>query len=82
LNVKAPISHSKDPGLLKAPQALLRAAEKARQLAKQTGAICRAPSSIKIICKNREQMSASQENWDNVRCFLPNQIATAANPDF
>jgi len=35
--VKAPISHSKDPDLLKAPQALLRAAEKARQLAEQTG---------------------------------------------
>ncbi|MBI5438256.1 MAG: hypothetical protein HY936_04825 [Nitrosomonadales bacterium] len=35
--MKAPISHSKDPDLLKAPQALLRAAEKARQLAEQTG---------------------------------------------
>lgn len=35
--MKAPVSHSKDPDLLKAPQALLRAAEKARQLAAQTG---------------------------------------------
>ena len=35
--MKAPVSHSKDPDLLKAPQALLRAAEKARKLAEQTG---------------------------------------------
>ena len=35
--MKAPISHLKDPDLQKAPQALLRAAEKARQLAEQTG---------------------------------------------
>lgn len=35
--MKAPISHSKDPLLQKAPQALLRASEKARQLAEQTG---------------------------------------------
>ena len=35
--MKAPVSHSKDPDLQKAPQALLRASEKARQLAKQTG---------------------------------------------
>ena len=35
--MKAPISHSKDPVLQKAPQALLRASEKARQLAEQTG---------------------------------------------
>ena len=35
--MKAPISHLKDPDLQKAPEALLRAAEKARQLAKQTG---------------------------------------------
>lgn len=34
---QAPVSHSKDPDLQKAPQALLRAAEKARQLAEQTG---------------------------------------------
>ena len=31
------ISHLKDPDLQKVPQALLRAAEKARQLAEQTG---------------------------------------------
>ena len=36
--MKAPVSHLKDHDLQKAPQALLRAAEKARQLAKQTGA--------------------------------------------
>jgi hypothetical protein len=36
-SMKAPVSHSKDPDLQKAPQALLRAAEKARQLAEQTG---------------------------------------------
>ena len=35
---KAPVSHSKDPDLQKAPQALLRASEKARLLAEQTGA--------------------------------------------
>jgi len=34
---EAPVSHSKDALLQKAPQALLRAAEKARQLAEQTG---------------------------------------------
>jgi hypothetical protein len=33
----APVSRSKDPDLQKAPQALIRAAEKARQLAEQTG---------------------------------------------
>ena len=35
--MKAPISHLKDPDLQKALEALLRAAEKARLLAKQTG---------------------------------------------
>jgi len=35
--MKAPVSHSKDPVLKKAPQALLRAAENARKLAEQTG---------------------------------------------
>ena len=35
--MKAPISHSKDPDLRKVPEALLRAAENARRLAKQTG---------------------------------------------
>lgn len=35
--MKAPVSHSKDPDLQKAPQALLRAAEEARLLAEQTG---------------------------------------------
>lgn len=31
------VSHLKDPDLQKVPQALMRAAEKARQLAAQTG---------------------------------------------
>ena len=35
--MKAPVSHLNDPDLQKVPQALLRAAEKARQLAEQTG---------------------------------------------
>jgi hypothetical protein len=35
--MKTPVSHSSDPDLQKVPQALLRAGEKARQLAKQTG---------------------------------------------
>jgi hypothetical protein len=35
--MKAPVSHLKDPDLQKAPQALMRASEKARQLAEQTG---------------------------------------------
>lgn len=35
--MKAPVSHLKDLDLQKAPQALLRAAEKARLLAEQTG---------------------------------------------
>jgi len=34
--MKAPVSHSKDPDLQKVPQALMRASEKARQLAEQT----------------------------------------------
>ncbi len=35
--MKAPVSHLKDPDLQKVPQALLRAAEKARLVAEQTG---------------------------------------------
>lgn len=35
--MKAPVSHLKGSTLKEAPQALLRAAEKARQLAEQTG---------------------------------------------
>ena len=35
--MKAPVSNLKDSSLKKAPQALMRAAEKARQLAEQTG---------------------------------------------
>ena len=47
--MKAPVSHLKDPDLQKAPQALLRAAEKARQLAEQTGTrlvVRQSPASI------------------------------------
>lgn len=39
--MKAPVSHSKDPDLQKVPQALMRAAEKARLLAEQTGTVVR-----------------------------------------
>lgn len=35
--MKVPVSHLKDPDMQKAPQALMRAAEKARLLAEQTG---------------------------------------------
>ena len=35
--MKTAVSHSQDPDLQKAPQALLRAAENARRLAEQTG---------------------------------------------
>ena len=35
--MKAPVSHLKDSSLKNAPQALLRAAEKAHKLAEQTG---------------------------------------------
>ena len=35
--MKAPVSHLKDSSLKNAPQALLRAAEKARKLAEKTG---------------------------------------------
>lgn len=35
--MKAPISHLKNSTLKDAPQALMRAAEKARQIAEQTG---------------------------------------------
>ena len=35
--MKVPVSKLNDPDLQKAPQALMRAAEKARQLAEQTG---------------------------------------------
>ena len=37
INMKIPVSHSTDPDLQKVPQALLRAGEKARELAEKTG---------------------------------------------
>jgi len=45
--VKIPVSHLNDPDMQKVPQALMRAAEKARQLAEQTGTrfVVRKPSS-------------------------------------
>ncbi|MEO9040148.1 MAG: hypothetical protein ABI265_08970 [Gallionella sp.] len=47
--MKAPVSHLKDSTLEKAPQALLRAAEKARLLAEQTGTqfVVRKPAAAK-----------------------------------
>ena len=36
-SMQVPVSRLKDPDLQKVPQALMRAAENARQLAKQTG---------------------------------------------
>lgn len=46
--MKVPVSHSKDPDLQKAPQALVRAAEKARLLAEQTGTsfVTRQPATV------------------------------------
>jgi hypothetical protein len=45
--MKIPVSHLNDPDMQKVPQALMRAAEKARQLAEQTGTrfVVRRPSS-------------------------------------
>lgn len=42
------VSHLKDPDLQKVPQALMRAAEKARQLAEQTGTpfVTRKPATV------------------------------------
>jgi hypothetical protein len=47
--MKAPVSHLKDSTLEKAPQALLRAAEKARLLAELTGTrfVVRKPAAAK-----------------------------------
>ena len=46
--MKAPISHLKNSTLKDAPQALMRAAEKARQLAEQTGTpfVTRQPATV------------------------------------
>ena len=53
---KAPVSHSKDPDLQKAPQALLRASEKARLLAEQTGTpfIVRQPAKPSVTTGKRK----------------------------
>ncbi|MDO8351187.1 MAG: hypothetical protein Q7S94_08570 [Gallionella sp.] len=53
--MKAPVSHSKDPDLQKVPQALLRAAEKARLLAEQTGTrfVVRQPATIDVVTKQK-----------------------------
>jgi hypothetical protein len=51
--MKAPVSHLKDPDMQKVPQALLRAAEKARQLAKQTG--------TRLVVRKSESAAAKQK---------------------
>lgn len=54
--MKAPVSHSKDPDLQKAPLALLRASEKARLLAEQTGTpfIVRQPAQLSVTSSKRK----------------------------
>ena len=54
--MKAPVSHSKDPVLQKAPQALLRASEKARLLAEQTGTpfIVRQTAKLSVAASKRK----------------------------
>lgn len=54
--MKAPVSHSKDPDLRKVPEALLRAAEKARLLAEQTGTpfIVRPSAQIPVATNKRK----------------------------
>jgi len=47
------ISHLKDPDLQRVPQALLRAAEKARQLAEQTGTPFVSRKSVTVAKKNK-----------------------------
>jgi len=46
--MKTPVSHLKNSTLKDAPQALMRAAEKARQLAEQTGTpfVSRKPATV------------------------------------
>lgn len=56
--MKAPISHLKDATLKDAPQALLRAAEKARILAEQTGHVLLCVSHLRLF----------QINKNNVEC--------------
>ena len=51
----APVSRLKDSDLQKAPQALLRAAEKARQLAEQTGTTFVVRKSVTPAAKADEQ---------------------------
>jgi hypothetical protein len=53
--MKAPVSHSKDPDLQKAPQALMRASEKARLLAEQTGTTFVVRKSTKPTAKANKQ---------------------------
>jgi hypothetical protein len=55
-DMKAPVSHSKDPVLQKAPQALLRASGKARLLAEQTGTpfIVRQPAKPSVTAGKRK----------------------------
>ena len=52
---KAPVSHLKDPDLQKAPQALMRASEKARLLAEQTGTTFVVRKPAKLPAKAEQQ---------------------------
>jgi len=51
--MKTPVSHLKDSTLSKAPQALMRAAEKARQLAEQSGTPLISRQSAKVAIKSK-----------------------------
>ena len=55
-DMKAPVSHSKNPVLRKAPQALLRASENARLLAEQTGTpfVVRQPAKLSVAVGKRK----------------------------
>ncbi|MGO8756122.1 MAG: hypothetical protein ACLQHK_12930 [Gallionellaceae bacterium] len=53
--MEAPVSHLKDPDLQKAPQALMRASEKARLLAEQTGTTFVVRKSITLPAKADKQ---------------------------
>ncbi|MDO8438383.1 MAG: hypothetical protein Q7S69_09580 [Nitrosomonadaceae bacterium] len=54
--MKAPVSRLKDPDMQTAPQALMRAAEKARLLAEQTGTrfVVRQPAPPSVAAKQKK----------------------------
>jgi len=76
--LKAPVSHSKDPDLQKVPQALMRAAEKARQLAEQTGTQRqrRRASKAQQLSEN-DDMGRSLRSPLKTRCFPPLVLGAA-----